>query len=765
MTSPLTETQIIQNYNQAVQNLTPLSIPGSIIINQGTSAPVTVSGMTQAMAAALGYNLGTDENYEFSWDNTADEFAPLVDYLNGNNNLSIATNSPNSVTPGPPPLPSAAVSTWNQFVTDAISNFTNAQGQVVQDNQAGLLAAFSAQYAATSGLNNISPPFTTAQIQSQFEAAFANFLQNYPGPSPVTADSFFQNWLQYSSSPITINQGTSTSPPSLSYQQIYFSQNPLPPASTLTLPVLTLPDITSSAYDITDLSGNVINAAEAWQNGQSATSIWESENNNVAPPNLLSLSYSNTQFNNALSAYQTAVAAGQNPDPNSSAYNVSIPLYLIEDDGGSIPVNPATHQYILPAGFTIDNNGNVVFSAAAVYNAGYTTDLTALQHYLNVPIDAYVQYQNYVTAFDNARNAYLNAYTTANNNYNAAVIAYNTTYLQPPTIPAAPTPPTVSQPNPNQYNVDFSSVSGGTGGTVSLSTIQGWLQATSGLSSAQIADLQALGYVYRNPRQAGQTEFTGSGGDTSVSGFNQSVYNAYVSATNQYNSALTTYNTAEAAYQTALTNYNAIVTNYDRLVALDATDPAFQKAVAAYANQQISTNGYFIPAQSAAGFSNYLSGIGQIFPDKTTLAPMNAQKALILNQIFALASSFVGVLQSVAASQANVLNLYTKVQQAYTDKINQIHVFLVGDTSVDSNISKADSGSSTTNQDYRSELNTANSSYQQAATANQQITSDQAKALESNINQTNDAVTQQTDLVTAIIQELSTILSTMFSNS
>ena len=44
----------------------------------------------------------------------------------------------------------------------------------------------------------------------------------------------------------------------------------------------------------------------------------------------------------------------------------------------------------------------------------------------------------------------------------------------------------------------------------------------------------------------------------------------------------------------------------------------------------------------------------------------------------------------------------------------------------------------------------------------QALVGDDAKALQSNVNQSNDAVTQQSNLGTAILQELSTLLSEIF---
>jgi hypothetical protein len=186
--------------------------------------------------------------------------------------------------------------------------------------------------------------------------------------------------------------------------------------------------------------------------------------------------------------------------------------------------------------------------------------------------------------------------------------------------------------------------------------------------------------------------------------------------------------------------------------------PPFLDAVKEFSEQMVLLNGYFSPTQQVGQFASFLQNFGAIIPQNTTLTSMNATKTLILNEIFALASSFVGILQKIAASQAKQLTILTKIQKAYTDKINQIPVFLMGDTQISPRVSADDSAHA----GHRADLNNQSSSVQQAATANQQIVSDQSKALQASINQTNDAVTQQTDLIKAILQELSTILSSIF---
>lgn len=62
----------------------------------------------------------------------------------------------------------------------------------------------------------------------------------------------------------------------------------------------------------------------------------------------------------------------------------------------------------------------------------------------------------------------------------------------------------------------------------------------------------------------------------------------------------------------------------------------------------------------------------------------------------------------------------------------------------------------------RGELNSLNSIYTQQIQGNLNVISNDAKALQSNVNESNDAVQSQSDMATSILQQMSTILTSIY---
>ncbi len=79
-----------------------------------------------------------------------------------------------------------------------------------------------------------------------------------------------------------------------------------------------------------------------------------------------------------------------------------------------------------------------------------------------------------------------------------------------------------------------------------------------------------------------------------------------------------------------------------------------------------------------------------------------------------------------------------------------------------SNSKGAIDGSSTAAINARAGLTTTNSTYTQQIQGNLNVVSNDSKTLQANINQSNDAVQSQSDMATAILQQMSTILTAIF---
>lgn len=147
-------------------------------------------------------------------------------------------------------------------------------------------------------------------------------------------------------------------------------------------------------------------------------------------------------------------------------------------------------------------------------------------------------------------------------------------------------------------------------------------------------------------------------------------------------------------------------------------------------------------------YAKALYGAGA--PVQTSITP-SIEKAAILDVILRLIIKMIGTLQVVTAAQSQRLTFLTQWQRAYTNLEGQIRTFIEDGPEAIEN-----------NDDRRQQLNQLNQTYTEQVRSRRTVVSDDAKALQTNINQSNDTANQQTSLATAIIQELSTILSAIY---
>jgi hypothetical protein len=184
---------------------------------------------------------------------------------------------------------------------------------------------------------------------------------------------------------------------------------------------------------------------------------------------------------------------------------------------------------------------------------------------------------------------------------------------------------------------------------------------------------------------------------------------------------------------------------------------AFIQSFTSFLKDNITKEGYFLPSHS---FSEWFA---KVLKDSQTSIPIlkggsldgnSSEKALILDRILQLLIKIIGSLQQVGIAQAARLKYLTQYQQAYTTLQTQIPTFLRGGPRI----------GGTSDQDSR-DRNDLNSSFNGQLTENLRalrgLKEDDAKRVQTNINQTNDAVNQQVDMATSFLQELSTLLSTI----
>lgn len=268
------------------------------------------------------------------------------------------------------------------------------------------------------------------------------------------------------------------------------------------------------------------------------------------------------------------------------------------------------------------------------------------------------------------------------------------------------------------------------------------------------------------------------GGPPSAATIN-SQFNAYYSAWLSYsgapsNSSLwsTAQKTAwfQALYQSATLDdnpANSSAPSYLQTFFLFFPNASLAQAKAQFQqfyNAQVSQYGFFVPGIFFQKWGQTLSsqlasGISIVMGlpvDATNLASGNYSKTLVLNRIYSLISTMLATLQRVAAMQANRLFILTSWQKAYTDALSQMHTFLLGD-----HTGLGVPGDPAAQQ--RAIANdTINARFQQIMQNNRGVIGDDAQTVQSSVNQSNDTVSQQANMATAIIQELTTLLSAIY---
>ncbi|MCB1112840.1 MAG: hypothetical protein H7A37_01685 [Chlamydiales bacterium] len=143
--------------------------------------------------------------------------------------------------------------------------------------------------------------------------------------------------------------------------------------------------------------------------------------------------------------------------------------------------------------------------------------------------------------------------------------------------------------------------------------------------------------------------------------------------------------------------------------------------------------------------------------------PMEAGRTLIIDRVFLLLVRMIEVLQKCAAAQSDRLNFLTQWQKAYTDQMDTIHAFAGDNGDAIDKTGDAENDSSVREQrDARDDLNRVNSTYTEELRSRRSVISDDAKSLQTTVNQTSDAANQQTNMATSLLQQLSTILSAIY---
>lgn len=133
-------------------------------------------------------------------------------------------------------------------------------------------------------------------------------------------------------------------------------------------------------------------------------------------------------------------------------------------------------------------------------------------------------------------------------------------------------------------------------------------------------------------------------------------------------------------------------------------------------------------------------------------------RVLIIDKVFLILVKLIETLQKTAATQSDRLKLYTEWQKAYTAQMDQVPAFTANNNAYNGIITSSADAAKTG----RDDLNKINATFTEQIRGRRGIVSDDAKALQTNVNQTSDAVNQQTNMATSLLEQLSTILGAIF---
>lgn len=163
------------------------------------------------------------------------------------------------------------------------------------------------------------------------------------------------------------------------------------------------------------------------------------------------------------------------------------------------------------------------------------------------------------------------------------------------------------------------------------------------------------------------------------------------------------------------------------------------------------SQGFFLPSHNFEEWTEKVQRLSLTLEEGfgLTLANNSASEVAVIDRILRLLIEMVGILQNISASQADRLTFLTNWQRAYTELLSDVPVFTTAGSSGPLRVSEA----------VRDELNAKIGPYQENIRANRSLVQDDSKAMQSVINQSQDAANQQTNIGSSILQQLSTIVA------
>lgn len=256
----------------------------------------------------------------------------------------------------------------------------------------------------------------------------------------------------------------------------------------------------------------------------------------------------------------------------------------------------------------------------------------------------------------------------------------------------------------------------------------------------------------------GQTvPFGTSAGDTSYIHIPTTPLDNFLAAFRKYLTSLVTMQkdiNPDPSHPQKLTSYEEIYMAY----VPGATHDGFAAAMKKFYKDTVAANVYFQPSQFIDKWMEQMQAVGSIQPNTigiSSLAGNDSSKVQVINRILVLLIKIIKSLQEVGIEQAGHLRFTTSYQRAYTTLQTQVPIFLRSSTGP-----LGGTGDQAIKD--RGEINTVfNANIIDNLRNLRGLQEDSAKKQQSDLNQTNDAVNQQTDMATTFIQQMSSLLSSI----
>ncbi|MCB1213598.1 MAG: hypothetical protein KDK40_04790 [Chlamydiia bacterium] len=186
------------------------------------------------------------------------------------------------------------------------------------------------------------------------------------------------------------------------------------------------------------------------------------------------------------------------------------------------------------------------------------------------------------------------------------------------------------------------------------------------------------------------------------------------------------------------------------------TQENFQTLLNKFEEQVKASDQFFSPSQQ---LNQWLSTVvDQYLASKLasdSVAGTHANKIQIIWRLFQLVVDMIGTIQQATAAMAGFLKVLTTLQKAYTDLMTKVPTFIKGQSI--KGIPDGDSGNQ-----QRADLNDKGKTLLENLRSLRSLLTDESKQVQSTVNQLNEGVNQQANLATALLQQMSGILQSIY---